>query len=116
MSELALQRVRDAEMRIADTPVPVYRETRKGTPELIGSAVLIQIADRRFICTAAHVLDERNGSNLYLPEGSMLQTFAAQFRVTQVPASGRRDDKFDFAIAELVSENGDRFARYRFLT
>ena len=70
MSEFALQRVRDAEMRITDTTVPVYRQTRKGTPELIGSAVLIQILDRKFICTAAHVLDVRNGMNLYLPHGS----------------------------------------------
>lgn len=117
MSAVGLQRSRAAAERVADSAIPVYRQVKKGTPEVIGSAVLLHICGRRFLCTAAHVLDARDGRNVYLPHGDTLQVFGAPVHITQIPASGRRDDdKLDFAVVELEGENADRFSSRRFIT
>jgi hypothetical protein len=117
MSADGLRRMRESAERVADSAVPVYRYVARGTPELIGSAVLLEICERRFLCTAAHVLDARDGRDVHLPHGRTLQPFGAAVHITQMPASGRReDDKLDFAIVELEGDNFDRFSSYRFIT
>jgi hypothetical protein len=116
MSEAGVRRMQDAAERVAGSAVPVYREVPRGTPELIGSAVLFEICGRRILCTAAHVLDAREGRNVYLPHGKTLQPFGGPVHITQAPASGRRGDKFDFAVVELTGENAERFGDYRFIT
>jgi len=117
MSQHALRHLRETELRLKDSVIPVYRQVPKGTPELIGSAVLLRICDATFLCTAAHVLESRDGANVYLPHGDTLQPFAGQLHVTQVPSTGRRDDdKYDFALDRLDPERAARFVKYRFIT
>jgi hypothetical protein len=109
--------MREAAERVADSAIPVYRQVKGGTPEGVGSAVLLEVCGRKFLCTAAHVLEAREDRNLYLPEGSTVQVFGpVPVHISQAPASGRRDDKFDFAVVELTGENAERFSKRRIVT
>lgn len=117
MSEAGLRHLRETELRLKDSVIPVYRQVARGTPELIGSAVLLRIRDATFLCTAAHVLEAREGANVYLPHGDTLQPFVGRLHVTRPPSTGRRvDDKFDFALDRLDAERADRFTKYRVIT
>lgn len=49
MSEAANRRVRETAQRILESAVPIYREEERGTPSLVGSAVLLKICDAKFL-------------------------------------------------------------------
>ena len=60
MTELPLhwQRADLLAQRIRLAVRPLYRIEGKRLPHLVGCSVLLRVADRRFLLTAAHVLDE----------------------------------------------------------
>jgi hypothetical protein len=117
MSVLALS-------ELADYVVPFYVPDARGNPQLLGSAVPIQISDQYFLATAAHVLDQNDAarmgddaSNLYLPLDLRLEALPSvpAFK-TSVPPSGRReDDLADVAILALPPSVAKRLAPRRFL-
>lgn len=114
---MIMQRIQDAQDRVARFACLVYREATRGSPELIGSAVLVSIGCLNLLCTAAHVLEMRGSTNLYLPSGDTLQPFAGEFIITGLPASrNRADDKFDFAFVLLDDTGACRFSKFRFIT
>ena len=96
-------RLQESVERIADVPCPVYRDARPGTPELIGSAVVLEINDVRFLCTAAHVLRNRDSRDIYLPDGPDLRPFGGV-------AIG--SDESDFRLFKLEDADANRFKRY----
>jgi hypothetical protein len=98
---------------LKDYIVPIYRDSEGGTPTLMGSGFLLRVDDVVYLCTAAHVLDERGEANLYLPADTTLQVFGGRFSVTKLPPSGRDDDRYDFAFCELDKGALSRFSKYR---
>jgi hypothetical protein len=103
-------------MEIARATVPFFVR-HKGRMVSCGSGTLLQVADRFFIVTAAHVLDHCTIHNLpfYLPPGTQGGTFIHLNHVraytTPIPEgrdptdpSMREDDPEDVGICELSPE------------
>lgn len=87
---------------------PVYWATPSGTAEAIGSSFLLRVDGKRYFVTAAHVLDLNQQSTLYVGGGNALEPITGIAGVTKAPASGRADDKFDFAFMELPEDFANR--------
>lgn len=83
---------------------PIYWATSTGTAEAVGSSFLLQVDGRRYLVTAAHVLDLNNDSTLYVAGNSALEMITGIAGVTKAPASGRSGDKYDFAFMELPED------------
>jgi hypothetical protein len=91
-----------------DSVRPIYWATQSGTAEAIGSSFLLQVDGRRFLVTAAHVLDLNQQSTLYVGGRQGLELINGNANVTNAPVSGRRGDKYDFAFMELTLEFAER--------
>jgi len=81
----------------ATVPILLERfDTQK--PELIGSGVLLRIANRVFLLTAAHVTDRKREGTFLIPGQEEFIPVNGHHSWLSEPASGRRaDDKFDVA-------------------
>lgn len=77
---------------------PIYG-TKNGSPAHIGSCFFLRVGAKRYVVTAAHVVDESENSTLYLPLGPRLVAIGGSFACTNVPVGGRSDDHYDFAYA-----------------
>ena len=72
-------------------------------PDHIGSALLLELADDRFLLSAAHVIDWNNSTNFYLGADSFaLLRFEAL--ASAAPGGDRNKDHADFAIARIGAE------------
>lgn len=87
--------------------VPFYAE-QNGEPKQCGTGVLLQIADKHFVLTAAHVLDLRHRHNLPLGISngvgghSLIPFQQIPITASAIPESGdRNDDCFDIGVGEL---------------
>lgn len=87
---------------------PVYWATPSGTAEAIGSSFLLRVDGKRYFVTAAHVLDLNQQSTLYVGGSNALEPITGIAEVTKAPASGRAEDKFDFAYMELPEDFANR--------
>ncbi len=87
---------------------PVYRATPSGIAEAIGSAFLLRVDGKRYFVTAAHVLDLNQQATLYVAGSNALEPIAGIAGITRAPASGRVDDRFDFAFMELSDDFSSR--------
>lgn len=79
-----------------------------GIAEAIGSAFLLRVDGKRYFVTAAHVLDLNQQATLYVAGSNALEPIAGIAGITRAPASGRVDDKFDFAFMELSDDFSSR--------
>lgn len=90
---------------------PIYTVDKRGKPDAEGSCVLLQVRDRFFGLTAAHVLDAHESSRLYIGGMTELVELPRVWYGTPMPESGNRDDDrmdvafFEFPI-ETVAEMG----------
>jgi len=101
--------------RLKSTVLPIYREVLRGTPDLIGSAILLRIATCTFLCTAAHVMDWGDSSVLLLPNGKRLEPYwpGSEAIITALPRSQNRiDDRVDLFIERLSDSTAMRFSTY----
>ncbi len=96
---------------------PIYASTDGTKPKPIGSCVLLLVEGKRYVVTAAHVIDWLTESALYVGGlvGQRLVQIVGDVSSTRPPAGGRRRDRWDFAFwpisAQSASELGDvRFA------
>jgi len=107
-SEAALTRFRDAVR-------PIYGVTDRGDPDHIGSAVLLDLPEGRFLLTAAHVIDWNASTTLYLGADSFAPL---QFEalVTAAPSGDRDKDHADFAMARLDSDLVSSLSGAKFIT
>ncbi|MCG3147723.1 MAG: hypothetical protein PCFJNLEI_01164 [Verrucomicrobiae bacterium] len=81
---------------------PLYGVDDRGNPLLIGSAVLLQIADAHFLLTAAHVLDTNARSTLYYGVGGPLQVLEGVAHKSGLSDGTSRDeDRNDVGFMEL---------------
>lgn len=84
----------------------VLKATDRGTPDPVGSGVLLAVGERRFLLTAAHVLDHHDHSTLYLAvDGGKTVEVGGRSISSGVPSSGRRsEDGIDVGVVELNAE------------
>lgn len=110
--QAALTRLKEltdqAQIEYFDSVRPVYWATPSGFAEAIGSSFLLQVDGRKFLVTAAHVLDLNQQSTLYVGGRQGLELVKGNAIVTKAPVSGRRRDKYDFAFLELTVEFAER--------
>ncbi|WP_157958249.1 hypothetical protein [Salinicola sp. CR57] len=107
MSELVREKLDQAADSGADQFIaairPIYGASNHGRPDHIGSGFLLLWKDKRYLVTAAHIIDENSESTLYLGVGSCLQEISAEFFCTNKPDNDRSKDHYDFAWTELTN-------------
>ena len=81
--------------------VPVYGSSLNGTPEHIGTAVLLNINGHKSLMTAAHVIDHNQCTCLYLGASNDLILIEMDFLTSQNPNRERCHDHYDFAVGSL---------------
>lgn len=90
-------------LNFRDAVRPIYGATDRGAPVHIGTALLLELPEGRFLLTAAHVIDHNRHTSLYVGADvfSILQFEAL---VTAAPHGNRASDHADFAIAPLSED------------
>ncbi len=76
---------------------PIYGSTNSGVPLHIGTCTLIEVAQNKYIVSAAHVFDENQYSSLYFGSSSELEPLEGNIFSTQNVDGKRSNDHFDFA-------------------
>ncbi|RVH60095.1 hypothetical protein CN213_06210 [Sinorhizobium meliloti] len=101
--------------KFRDAVKPIYGATERGAPDHIGTALLLELPEGRFLLTAAHVIDHNCDTSLYLGAGgfAILQFEAL---VTAAPDGKRASDHADFAIARLDDEFVGKLSNTQFIT
>lgn len=94
---------------------PIYWATPSGIAEAVGSSFLLQVDGKQYLVTAAHVLDLNKDSTLYVAGSNALEMITGIAGVTKAPASGRLDDKYDFAFMELPQDFIERLGTESFI-
>jgi hypothetical protein len=82
---------------------PIFDVNENGEAELLGSGVLIKIADDTFICTAKHVIDEGANSTLYIDGPSKMEILEGDFYGSK---------EHDVAVLKLTPEQTKNFQKY----
>jgi hypothetical protein len=93
-----------AQARFHDAVIPIYGAKENGSPDHIGSAVLLKVNGRKVMLTAAHIVDENKVTTLYAPGRLKLIAIEGLFEATQAPHGNRDRDRFDFAYCGLSDE------------
>lgn len=93
---------------------PIYGSTPNGEPEQLGSCLLLEIAGKPCLMTAAHLIDSNSNTNLYVG-GKALTLIETEFSVSPAPGGNRNNDRYDFAIAELTSAFVAELGSVRFI-
>src|SRR5438876_3274954 len=91
--------------------------TEHGEPEPVGSCALLWHRARRCLVSAAHVLDVFRSHPLSIGTASSWHTLEGEFRATNVPATGKReDDAYDYAFMLLSDRDASALDGCHFLT
>lgn len=94
---------------------PIYGATDRGTPDHIGTGLLLEIPEGHFLLTAAHVIDHAAQTSLYLGADDLaLLQFEALASVA--PDGNREKDHVDFAIAPIAPGLLTRLSGAKFIT
>jgi hypothetical protein len=83
---------------------PIYGSTENGNPIHIGTCILLQIENLKYLLTAAHVIDENEHSSLYVGGESEVILIEGDFLCTKKPEGGRDNDHYDFAWLQLSDQ------------
>lgn len=95
---------------------PIYGVNPRGIPELIGSGVLFDIGGKRYVITAAHVIDEAQQWGFQLGVGNKLVPINGEFTLTEAPYGNRDLDSWDFAwhrLSNTIADSGDFISEQR---
>ena len=90
---------REAEGRILDRVCPIYGINARRQHQLIGSSVLLRVASRSFLLTAAHVLDKNRDSALYIAGGAEIVALAGSSSRSGLPTANRDKDRLDLVLS-----------------
>jgi hypothetical protein len=101
--EIFIRDIRDAVDTLKSCVTPIIDVNEKGEAELLGSAVLIKLADKTFICTAQHIIEENARSTLYIDGPSKLEVLEGSFYTSK---------EHDVAAMELTPEQVKCFKKY----
>lgn len=115
------ERSEQARQTFRNAVVPVYAvlSRHKPTPKdlrLVGSAVLLSGEGRKYVATAAHVIDELDNSSLWIPRGDDLWPLHGKIIQSATPPGGRRQDVVDCSWLEIDSHEAGRFKAEPFVT
>jgi hypothetical protein len=105
-----------AERRIQGSVCPIYVIDAREKPKLLGSSVPFRVAQRAFLLTAAHVLDENKQTNLYVAGPEKLIALEGSSHRVCAPLGDRQSDTFDFGFIEVTSTPEEQWSRYTFNT
>lgn len=83
---------------------PIYGSSANGSAEHIGTCLALSIADKRYLLTAAHVIDWNATTSLYVGN-TELTLLSMDFLATMKPVGNRLHDHYDFAIGELSKDD-----------
>ena len=98
-----------------DAVKPIYGATERGAPDHIGTGLLLELPEGRFLLTAAHVLDHNRETSLYLGAGGFaLLQFEAL--VSVAPDGKPYSDHADFAIARLGEDFLAKLSNTKFIS
>lgn len=94
--------IRKAANSTLKSTIQFFYDNNKGEPAPTASGLLISLAGRYFMLTAAHVIaEDYNDIYIILPDKEL--QLGGQLFFTPLPKSGKRgDDKIDIAVMELV--------------
>jgi hypothetical protein len=87
---------------------PIYA-FREYSPEFIGTCFGIAYRGRKFLVTAAHVMDNHREAQLAVGVSTGMYSIVGDFFTVKTPQVGRDEDPFDFAWQELNSEDAKNF-------
>jgi hypothetical protein len=82
----------------------VYGYNEKGQYMAYGSCVFLEVSSRKYIVTAAHVVDNAKEYGFAIVGGAGLVHIEAAFQATVKIDGSRLKDKHDFAFLELTTE------------
>lgn len=102
--EIIGDEISDAVSALLPCVTPIFAVGGKREPRLLGSSVLLSVAEYVFLCTAKHVIDENATSTLYIDGGGCLEILEGEFRVSE---------QYDVAVLRLSSEQVAKLKRYR---
>ncbi len=83
---------------------PIYRVGPRCTPAHEGTGVFITFADKRYLLTAAHVVDVAETDTLNVAAGGKMHPIEGHFTITKITKSNRENDKYDFAFLEVENK------------
>src|SRR3546814_808914 len=83
---------------------PIFDVNEKREAELLGSAVLIEIAEEFFLCTAKHVIDDNKDSTLYTDGPAEFAILEGDFYASQ---------EHDIAVLKLTEAQRRTFKKYK---
>lgn len=89
---------------LKDCVTPIFDVNEKREAELLGSAVLIEVAGDIFLCTAKHVIDGNVKSTLYIDGPSALEILAGDFQTSGA--------EHDIAVLKLSAEQVELLKKY----
>jgi hypothetical protein len=111
-----LDRIESLPHLVAAT-APIFRLSKLEKPQFFATAVLLKVNNCHFALTAAHVLDERSISNLYIGSGEKVVLLGGSFGTTVPPGAGnRKQDRIDIGIVRLSEETVRDMQEDEFLT
>ncbi len=96
---------------------PIYASTDGTKPQPVWSCVLLQVEGRKYVVTAAHVIDWLADAALYVAGlvGQQLVQIVGEVSSTQAPIGGRRKDRWDFAFWPITARAASGLGVVRFL-
>lgn len=97
------ERAKTAQLAYGDAVRSVYTQEH-GAPVHIGSCILISYLNQKYILTAAHVVDATRIDGMWVAGDKKLIVIGGIWNTSPAPATGRKDDPFDFAFLELTSQ------------
>jgi hypothetical protein len=95
-----------ADATFATAVYPIYGFVEGADPVVIGTCFAIEYRSRKFLVSAAHVIDDHKKATLALApvRGGEPITVEGQFYIVNLGDKRREDDPFDFAWHELTIE------------
>jgi len=96
----------------------IYRVNSISQPEQSGTGILLHIGDRHFLLTAAHVLDDTEDYDLFIPSnrsGALIPLEGDSFK-SVAPGGNREDDLIDIAVVSLKPQTVDEIGSDSFLS
>lgn len=95
----------EVDKRFLPCTYPIYAFVEENDPVLIGTCFAMTYKSRKFLVTAAHVIDDCKKAILALGTASgHLVNIEGEFYVTPTNDKSREDDPWDFAWHELTEE------------
>jgi hypothetical protein len=114
-AEFYLRRASAFVPRVHQVTAPLFFQDHTGADHE-GSAILLEVGPRRFLITAAHVVDQAHLGELYVRAGDNLHRVTGSRTRTKFPPSGLRDDdQIDIGLLALDDSSAAALSPHEFV-